>query len=61
MCGNALARLFTLTKNRDSIAPGRMSIAYPDWLADAVRQLGLEPTREEFSLSRVDPVAHLLR
>jgi hypothetical protein len=27
-----------------------------DWLADAVRQLGLEPAREEFSLSRVDPV-----
>lgn len=27
-----------------------------DWLADEVRELGLEPTREEFSLSRVDPV-----
>jgi hypothetical protein len=27
-----------------------------DWLADEVRQLGLEPVREEFSLSRVDPV-----
>ena len=28
-----------------------------DWLADAVRQIGPEPAREEFSLSRVDPVA----
>jgi hypothetical protein len=28
-----------------------------DWLANEVRQLGLEPAREEFSLSRVDPVA----
>ena len=28
-----------------------------DWLADEVRQIGLEPAREEFSLSRVDPVA----
>ena len=27
-----------------------------DWLANEVRQLGLEPAREEFSLSRVDPV-----
>ena len=27
-----------------------------DWLADEVRQIGLEPAREEFSLSRVDPV-----
>ena len=27
-----------------------------DWLADEVCQLGLEPVREEFSLSRVDPV-----
>jgi hypothetical protein len=27
-----------------------------DWLANAVRQIGLEPVREEFSLSRVDPV-----
>ena len=27
-----------------------------DWLADEVRQIGLEPMREEFSLSRVDPV-----
>jgi hypothetical protein len=26
------------------------------WLADEVRQVGLEPVREEFSLSRVDPV-----
>lgn len=26
-----------------------------DWLADAVRQIGLEPALEEFSLSRVDP------
>ena len=31
-----------------------------DWLADAVRQIGLEPAREEFSLSRVDPVEALL-
>ena len=29
-----------------------------DWLADEVRQAGLEPTLEEFSLSRVDPVSH---
>jgi hypothetical protein len=27
-----------------------------DWLANEVRRLGLEPAREEFSLSRVDPV-----
>ena len=27
-----------------------------DWLANEVRQIGLEPAREEFSLSRVDPV-----
>lgn len=27
-----------------------------DWLADAVRQIGLAPSAEEFSLSRVDPV-----
>ena len=27
-----------------------------DWLADEVRQIGLEPALEEFSLSRVDPV-----
>jgi hypothetical protein len=27
-----------------------------DWLADQVRQIGVEPTREEFSLSRVDLV-----
>ena len=27
-----------------------------DWLANEVRQLGLDPAREEFSLSRVDPV-----
>lgn len=27
-----------------------------DWLANEVRQIGLEPTREEFSLRRVDPV-----
>lgn len=26
------------------------------WLADEVRQIGLEPTLEEFALSRVDPV-----
>ena len=26
------------------------------WLANEVRQIGLEPAREEFSLSRVDPV-----
>jgi hypothetical protein len=26
-----------------------------DWLANEVRQIGLEPEREEFSLSRVDP------
>ena len=28
-----------------------------NWLADAVRRIGPEPAREEFSLSRVDPVA----
>ena len=28
-----------------------------DWLANEVRQIGLEPVREEFPLSRVDPVA----
>jgi hypothetical protein len=28
-----------------------------DWLADAVRAAGLEPMREEFRLSRVDPVS----
>jgi hypothetical protein len=27
-----------------------------EWLADAVRQIGVEPMREDFSLSRVDPV-----
>jgi hypothetical protein len=27
-----------------------------DWLAGVVREIGLEPAREEFSLSRVDPV-----
>jgi hypothetical protein len=27
-----------------------------DWLANEVRQIGLEPSLEEFSLSRVDPV-----
>ena len=27
-----------------------------EWLANEVRQIGLEPAREEFSLSRVDPV-----
>ena len=27
-----------------------------EWLADEVRQIGLEPVLEEFSLSRVDPV-----
>jgi len=27
-----------------------------DWLANEVRQIGLKPTREEFPLSRVDPV-----
>jgi hypothetical protein len=27
-----------------------------DWLANEVRQIGLEPMREDFSLSRVDPV-----
>ena len=27
-----------------------------DWLAEAVREIGLEPTHEEFSLSRIDPV-----
>jgi hypothetical protein len=27
-----------------------------DWLADEVRRIGLEPAREEFPLSRVDPV-----
>lgn len=28
-----------------------------EWLADEVRQIGLEPIVEEFSLSRVDPVS----
>ena len=28
-----------------------------DWLANEVRQIGLEPALEEYSLSRVDPVA----
>jgi hypothetical protein len=28
-----------------------------EWLANEVRRIGLEPMREEFSLSRVDPVA----
>jgi len=27
-----------------------------DWLANEMRQIGLEPVREEFSVSRVDPV-----
>ena len=27
-----------------------------DWLADEVRQIGLKPEREEFQLSRIDPV-----
>jgi len=27
-----------------------------EWLANEVRQIGLEPAREEFSLSRIDPV-----
>ena len=27
-----------------------------DWLVDEVRQMGLEPVREEFSLNRVDPI-----
>jgi hypothetical protein len=27
-----------------------------EWLANEVRQIGLEPAREEFALSRVDPV-----
>src|SRR5215217_7245832 len=27
-----------------------------DWLANEVREVGLEPALEEFSLSRVDPV-----
>jgi hypothetical protein len=27
-----------------------------DWLANEVRQIGLEPVREEFPLSRVDPI-----
>ncbi len=31
-----------------------------DWLANEVRQVGLEPTLEEFSLSRVDPVSATL-
>lgn len=32
-----------------------------DWLADEVRALGPEPAREEFPLSRVDPVAASLK
>jgi hypothetical protein len=31
-----------------------------DWLANEVRGIGLEPTHEEFSFSRVDPVAAFL-
>jgi hypothetical protein len=31
-----------------------------DWLADEMRRLGLESAREEFSLSRVDPVTATL-
>ena len=31
-----------------------------DWLANEVRGIGLEPTREEFSFGRVDPVAGFL-
>jgi hypothetical protein len=31
-----------------------------DWLANEVRQIGLEPVLEEFSLSRVDPLAATL-
>jgi len=31
-----------------------------DWLANEVRGIGLEPTREEFSFGRVDPVAAFL-
>jgi hypothetical protein len=31
-----------------------------DWLANKVRGIGLEPTREEFSFGRVDPVAAFL-
>ena len=27
-----------------------------EWLANEVREIGLEPVREEFSLSRVDPI-----
>ena len=27
-----------------------------DWLVDEVRQIGLEPVRDEFSLNRVDPI-----
>ena len=31
-----------------------------DWLADAVRRIGLQPALEEFSLGRVDPVSATL-
>lgn len=31
-----------------------------DWLCDEVRRISLEPTREPFSLSRVEPVVSLL-
>ena len=50
-------RLFAPTKNRDSIAPEQtVDRISGDWLANEVREIGLEPAREEFSLSRVDPV-----
>ena len=51
-------RSFAPTRSRDSTAPARPWIERPrDWLANEVRQIGLEPALEEFSLSRVDPVA----
>ena len=28
-----------------------------EWLTNEIRQIGLAPTREEFTLSRVDPVS----
>ena len=56
-CGNALARSFALTRvkgfHRTGTEVDRIS---GEWLANEVREIGVEPMREEFSLSRVDPV-----
>ena len=56
-CSNALARSFALTRaqgfHRTGTAVDRLS---GEWLASEVREIGLEPVLEEFSLSRVDPI-----